>query len=227
VARPPGLTRVRAAWALAALLTAHLALSGAAGGQSEPTYPKPVGLLNDFAGVISGADRDSLDLLLARLQRQSRIQFAVVTMKSTAPLEPAEYKTQLFRQWGIGQKGQDTGLLMLVAIDERQVWFETGYGLEGVLPDGLQARIARQRMVPAFRQGDYGGGILAGVNSVIAVLHGAGLTELEGSEAMETPRRRGPPRDLFIAIVTMIAIFALVNALRGPRGPMGRRRYRS
>ena len=87
----------------------------------------------------------------------------MLTVRTTAPLDPSTYKVKVFERWKLGQQGKDNGLLMLVAIEEHDVRFETGYGVEGTLPDGLQSRIFRELMAPRFRAGDFSGGIIAGV----------------------------------------------------------------
>ena len=87
------------------------------------------------------------------------MQFAVLTLRSTAPLDPIQYKTEAYQRWFQGNR---TSLLLLVALEERKIAFETGYELEGILPDGLEARIIRDEMTPRFRAGDFAGGITAG-----------------------------------------------------------------
>ena len=128
-----------------------------------PAIPAAVGFVNDHARKLDETTRARLEAFLDQLKRKTGAEFAVLVMPSTAPVSPSEYKVAVFQRWGLGRKGQDDGLLMLVAIEEREVRFETGYGLEGTLPDGLQSRIFRAEMAPRFRAGDYAGGITAGV----------------------------------------------------------------
>jgi uncharacterized protein len=129
----------------------------------DTTIPRYEGYVTDRAGIIDGDSRAKLEAFLDQLQKKTGVQFAVLTVPTTAPRDPAEYKTMVFRRWGIGASGKDNGLLLLVAIQEHRVWFETGYGLEGVLPDGLQSRIIREELTPRFRAHDYPGGITATV----------------------------------------------------------------
>ena len=79
------------------------------------------------------------------------MQFAVLVVPTTAPLDPIAYKTEAYRRWF---RGHRNSLLLLVALEERRIAFETGYELEGVLPDGLEARVIRREMTPRFRAGD-------------------------------------------------------------------------
>jgi len=151
--------RVRAtARRLACLAALALACVASAAAQDEP-----VGYVNDVAGVMSERGRARLEAFLDQLERKTGAQFAVLTVKTTAPFVPERYKVRVFERWGLGRRGEDDGLLMLVALDERVVRFETGYGLEGTLPDGLQSRIFRNEIRPRFREGDYEAGIVAGV----------------------------------------------------------------
>src|SRR5205823_14757264 len=96
-------------------------------------------------------------------QKKTRADVAVLTVLTTAPESPDEYKVRVFEKWKIGKKGEDNGLLMLLAVQDHALRFETGYGLEGTLPDGLQSRIFRLEMAPRFRDGDFAGGLTAGV----------------------------------------------------------------
>ena len=149
-------------WMIVAALGLAIPIARAA--DDEPKIPAPVGFVNDVAGVIDEPTRAKLEAFLDQIKRKTgSVDFAVLTVKTTAPLDPSTYKVRVFESWKLGEKGQDDGLLMLVAIDEREVRFETGYGLEGALPDGLQSRIFRELMAPRFRENDYSGGIVAGV----------------------------------------------------------------
>jgi uncharacterized protein len=150
------------------LVVAALTLSGLSPARAQvasegPPIPAAVGFVNDHAGKLDESTRARLEAFLDQLKQKTGVQFAVLIMPSTAPVSPSEYKVAVFQRWGIGRQGQDDGLLMLVAIEEREVRFETGYGLEGTLPDGLQSRIFRNEMAPRFREGDYAAGITAGV----------------------------------------------------------------
>src|SRR5439155_10771851 len=190
-----------------------------------PPIPQPVGFVNDQAQVMEESQRAQLEAFLDQVRRKTGAEFAVLTMKTTAPATPSEYKVRVFERWGIGQKGQDYGLLMLVAIGEREVRFETGYGLEGVLPDGLQSRIFREEMAPRFRDGDYGGGIIAGVLACatrIAAEKGVTL-EWDGRELRYRARERRLPSWLPWMLVFPRWFIAMV--IRGSGGGSGRRRW--
>jgi len=147
----------------------------------------------------------------------------VLTLRTTAPLDPLQYKTEAYRRWFQGNR---TSLLLLVAIEERKIAFETGYELEGILPDGLEARIIRTEMTPRFRTGDLAGGITAGalkVSSLIAKDRGVTL-EWDGRELRYSRDRGGGgefPRALVVFVVAMI-LFGMIPQMLGG-GRRGRR----
>lgn len=192
-----------------------------------PPIPEPVGYVNDAAGVLSEPQRAKLEAFLDQVHEKTGAQFAVLTMRSTAPVEPSEYKVRVFEKWGIGDRDRDDGLLMLVAIEERQVRFETGYGLEGVLPDGLQSRIFRDDMAPSFRNGDYDTGIANGVVACAArIAAEKGVTlEWDGRELRYSRKsgRRGLPPALIVMLLAFLFLWIVV-AVRVQRHPASRRR---
>ena len=187
------------------------------------------GFVNDRAGVLDEPTAAKLEAFLDQLRRKTGAEFAVLVVRSTAPLDPNDYKVRVFERWGLGRRGVDDGLLMLVALDQRAVRFETGYGLEGVLPDGLQSRIFRQQMAPAFRQGDYAEGITAGVLACaqrIAADKGVTL-EWNGRELRYRERSgRGLPWWVLLLIVILfwIIVTSVARGGGGGWGPYPRRR---
>jgi uncharacterized protein len=191
---------------------------------TEAPIPEPVGYVNDAAGVMDQPSRAKLEAFLDQVQKKTGVQFAVLVVKSTAPLTPSEYKVKVFERWGIGQKGEDNGLLMLVALDEREVRFETGYGLEGTLPDGLQSRIFRNTMAPRFQAGDFAGGITQGVVTcagIIAKEKGVAL-EWDGRELTYSNddgggSHGGSKVSLLLALFLYIAIVSIVMRMRMAR----------
>ncbi|HKQ57822.1 MAG TPA: TPM domain-containing protein [Candidatus Eisenbacteria bacterium] len=228
-----GRRRARFAWAfgLAMLLTGAIAVSARAQDSTgTPGIPPPVGFVNDRADKLSDTDRAKLEAFLDQLKQKTGAEFAVLIVPTTAPITPSEYKVQVFNRWGLGKKGEDNGILMLVAIEERQVRFETGYGLEGVLPDGLQSRIFRNEMAPRFRDGDWAGGVTAGVLACatrIAAEKGVTL-EWDGRELRYTSRRpQGFITTRMIAlgfILAFVLLMVILNSKISGPGPPARRR---
>ncbi|HEV2276160.1 MAG TPA: TPM domain-containing protein [Acidobacteriaceae bacterium] len=149
--------------------------------------PAPSNYVNDFAGVLSPATRQSLDDLCAEVDRKAHAQIAVVTIKSLEG-EPIEnFATALEEKWKVGPKGSDRGLLVILATDDRKWRIEVGYGLEGILPDGKVGVIGRA-MVPYLREGDYDQAVSLAVNQVAQTIAAdAGVTLNAGPP-------RGPPQ---------------------------------
>ena len=136
--------------------------------QKTIEFPKPVGYVNDYASILSEQDIQSVTTYIQELQEKTTAEVAVVTMKTVAPYDINDYAVKLFEKWGIGVKGNDNGVLILLALQERKVRIEVGYGLEGILPDGLAGQIIRRTMIPYFKQENYRQGI---INGTIAVIH--------------------------------------------------------
>jgi uncharacterized protein len=132
--------------------------------------PKPAGRITDLANIIDSATESELDSRLDELERKTSSEVAVVTVPSLDGVPVEDYSVRLFKAWGIGQAKTDNGVLVLVAPNEREMRIEVGYGLEGILPDGLAGQIIRENFTPRFRDNDYSGGIRDGVGRVIDVV---------------------------------------------------------
>ena len=132
--------------------------------------PTPVGKVNDFATVLTAEQRAALDAQLADLERTTSAEVAVVTVSSLDGRTVEGYATELFNTWGIGKKGRDNGVLILVSVGDRTMRIEVGYGLEGVLPDGLAGTVIRETFRPRFRENDYPGGILQGTTRIVEII---------------------------------------------------------
>ena len=186
--------------------------------------PALTGAVTDTAGVISEANREAIARLSDRLQQTTGDVLVVATVRTFKPeADIRSYAVKMFQNGGrgIGIKGKDNGVLVLLAVDDRQVWIEVGYGLEGYITDGFSGETSRQTMVPYFKQGDFGGGLLAGSQRLaVRVAEGQGKTL--GDDV--APRRaRDRDRDVGIPIPWPIIIFVLLIIIsRMMRG--GRRR---
>jgi len=215
----------RTSWIPCALATASAA---DAVDSTIAGIPEYVGYVNDHAGVLDEPTRARLEAFLDQVQKKTGAEFAILTVPSTAPLEPSEYKVKVFEKWKIGKKGEDTGLLMLVAVSERQVRFETGYGLEGTLPDVLETRIFRELMAPSFKQGDMAGGIVAGTLECARRIAAEKQVTLEwdGRELRyDEPARKRDRIPFWVVLILFLVISMVISAInRGGGGP--RRGYR-
>jgi uncharacterized protein len=137
---------------------------------AAPNFPALTGRVVDQANVIPPAKRVDLDVKLADLEVKSGIQLVVATVSSLDGEEIEPYANALFRNWKLGQKDKNNGVLLLVAPKERRVRIEVGYGLEGTLTDALSKVIITNAIAQRFKTGDYGDGVTRGVDDIITVL---------------------------------------------------------
>ena len=149
--------------------------------------PAPSNYVSDFAGVLSPGTVRGLNALCAQVDRQAHAQIAVVTIKSLDG-EPIEnFTTALEEKWKVGAKGTDRGVILVLATNDRKYRIETGYGLEGILPDGKTGNIGRT-MVPYLRQGDYDRAVATAVTQIAqTIATDAGVT-------LTASPTRGPPQ---------------------------------
>lgn len=134
-------------------------------------FPAPQGFVNDFANVLDQRSKAELQVIADQLREDQGIELAVVTVSSTNPLDPKEYTTAIFNEWGVGGP-EDSGLLMLLAVAEGAIEVEPGYGLEGVLPDGLIGAVIDQEGLPHFINRNYSAGLVAMARAYATILAG-------------------------------------------------------
>ncbi len=148
--------------------------------------PAPSNYVNDFAGVLSPGTEQALNALCTQVDRQAHAQIAVVTIK-TLDGEPIEnFTTALEEKWKVGTKGTDRGVILVLATNDRKYRIETGYGLEGILPDGKTGNIGRS-MIPYLRQADYNQAVTTAVNQIAQTIAADAGVKLTASAP------RGPP----------------------------------
>ena len=155
--------------ALLTLLAAASILLLAASAWAQ-TFPALTGRVVDAADIIPADAEARLDQKLAALQVQSGRQLVVATLPSLEGYEISDYGYRLGRHWGVGNKEKNDGALLIVAPNERKLRVEVGYGLEGILTDGLSSIIIQETIVPKFKAGDMAGGIEAGADALITQL---------------------------------------------------------
>lgn len=131
---------------------------------------KPTGFVNDFAGILSVQEKQDIEAKLVNLQKGTGFEVSVATVKSLGGDSIEQYAVKLFEEWGIGVKGKDNGLLILVAPNEHEMKIETGYGTGAVVTDLQSGNIIRTVMIPAFKQGKYGVGISDAVDALTAII---------------------------------------------------------
>ena len=126
---------------------------------AEVEFPKYNGYVNDLAGVIEAENIAKLNILANKLKENTGAEIAVVTVRSTYPLDSKSYATQLFEKWGIGKKEKDNGLLILFVKNQKRIEVEVGYGLEGMITDGFAGEVLDKYAIPAFKDKNYGRGL--------------------------------------------------------------------
>lgn len=122
-------------------------------------YPQPTGFVNDYAKVMQASEVKKTEELCRQLEKKTGAEIAVVTVQTTSPLDSKTYAVEMFQKWGIGKKGKDNGLLILLAMNEKRVEIEVGYGLEGTINDAKAGEILDQFAVPQFKEGKFGEGL--------------------------------------------------------------------
>ena len=190
--------------ALLALLVVLLCLATAA--IAEPKFPPLTGRIVDEAALLSAEDERAIEQDLKALEEKSTDQLVVYTTRSLQGYEIADIGYRLGRFWQIGQKGKNNGVILIVAPTERKVRIEVGRGLEPQLTDAMSKLIIENAIMPAFRRGDFPGGIKAGVRDIRDVL----LGEAEAvKERARTAKSRSSPGGGTLAL-TILVIFIVM-----------------
>ena len=149
-----------------------LLLAGTVLAFAEPPIPALTGRVVDQAGILDRSTVDAITSQLAGYESSTGNQVVVVTLSDLKGYPIEDWGLALGRSWGIGQKGKNNGVLLIVAPKDRELRIEVGYGLEGDLPDATANTIIDSEIIPAFKRGDMQGGVRAGVNAILAALGG-------------------------------------------------------
>jgi len=193
---------------------------------AQPLPPELTNPVNDFANVIEPASEAELEQRILSLKSASGDVVVVATIDTFAPYaDVREYAVKMFenRGKGIGAKGKDNGMLVLLAVKDRRVWVEVGYDLEQFVNDAFAGEVSRAEMAPHFARGDYGQGLLAGVTRIIGrIAQGRGITlsNVPVPTAERTPTITFSPWLILAIIIFLI----LMNSGGGRRSRMQRRR---
>ncbi|NOZ45225.1 MAG: TPM domain-containing protein [Chlorobi bacterium] len=192
------------------------------GAQEIPNPMSPPRLVNDFAGFLSSNETASLEQQLRQFNNETSTQIVIVIVKSLDGADKAMYATELAEKWGIGQKGKDNGLLILVKPnynnEKGEVFIATGYGLEGVVPDAIAKRIVENEILPNFKQGRNYQGLQAAVNTLMSLTKG----EFTADEYRKKTKRQSG-RSLFpiFFILFIIIISSIGGGRRGRHHTVG------
>jgi len=157
--------------------------------------------VTDLTGTLNHEQRTALEQTLAEFESRKGSQIAVLLVPTTKPEAPVEYGVRVFDSWKLGRKGVDDGVLLVVAKNDRKLHLEVGYGLEGILPDAIAKRIIENDVVPRFKEGDFYGGVRAGVDRIMRVVEG---------ESLPPPIARGHPQAEGFPVGWIIPLFFLV-----------------
>lgn len=199
----------------------------AAIGAAEPPVPAPQGWVTDLAGVLDASTTTRVTRLIEELQARTGAEIAVVTVRSTAPLDDFTYAMKIADAWRPGRKKEDTGVVFLLAISDRKLRILVGYGLEGILPDGLVGQIEDEEIVPSLKAGRIDEAVWQGVAALasrIAASRGVTLTGVPPPRARAAPGL--PPWAVVVLLLLFVAVFgALVLYRPGPGVRRRRGRY--
>jgi uncharacterized protein len=188
---------------------------------------RPTGYVTDLAGIVQPQAKNQLEAMALELEQKTGAQMAIVTVKSLEGEDIDTYASNLFKQLGVGQKKQETGVLLLVAPNERKYRVEVGYGLEPVINDA-RAGDAGRLLVPYFRQGDYSSGIVAAAASLAKYIADDKGVTLTGMPQVKQVRHADGDGigGLWIWIILGIILFVVLSgrggsSSAGPRGGAG------
>ena len=183
---------------------------------------KPTGYVNDFAGVLDASSSESIRNICRQIDQKAKAQIAIVTIHSLDGADIEGYASDLYKAWGIGPKSSNRGVLILLAINDRQRRIEVGYGLEPILPDGKVGGFGRET-VPLLRQNQYGPAVLLMTQRVAGVIAAdAGIT-LEGPEPPRPPPDERPANGpsagaIFLGIVIVLIVLSVLSRAGGGGG---------
>jgi uncharacterized protein len=200
------------------LVVCALPCALATAARTQPAPPSLTAPVNDFANVIDDSSEREMDRRIRALQAASGDVVVVATVPTFKPYaDIEEYAVKMFENGGrgVGNKGKDNGLLIVVAVEDRRVKIEVGYDLEQFITDGFAGQTIRDEMTPQFRSGNYGAGLLAGTTRIInRIAEGRGVT------LQDVPRQTPPPRSTgggFPWWILVLIIIALANSRRRRR----------
>ncbi len=212
---------------LFAVLTLLFLLPGITGAGSNtviPPRPNPPRLVNDFAGILRPEEIKELEHTLDTFARNTSTQIAVVIVPDLGGMDPNMYAFEILDKWGIGQKGKDNGVVVLVKPkmsehDRGQVAIQVGYGLEGVIPDATAKLIIENEMIPHFKENDYFHGIWSGIDTIMQLARGE-FTAEEYKENIENGQLIAG-----LVLFILILIFVIYGMIKGKGGSGGSRTY--
>ena len=152
-------------------------------------YPRPKAWVSDFANVISPGEESKINAIAAEVKQKTGAEIAVLTVRNLNGADIESFAGALFKEWGIGQRGRDNGVLLVVAVEDRRMRIEVGYGLEPILPDGMAGEVRDQYMAPDLRKNNYGAGLLRGTIAIAGIIANDAGVMITGVERRPVTRR--------------------------------------
>jgi uncharacterized protein len=180
--------------------------------QNIPERPVPPRLVNDFAGMLTCEETGILESRLVSFNDSTSTQIAIVTVPTLDGYAPSDYAQRLGEKWGIGKKQLNNGLLILVkpktADSKGEVFIAQGYGLEGAIPDLTCSDVVNNEILPAFREGDYFGGLSNASNTLMSLARGEYSAAEYSSKAKKGGGKDSPAGLIIIIVVIVIAVIS-------------------
>jgi uncharacterized protein len=180
-------------------------------------FPVPRGAVNDYAHVIYPDVKTKMENLSREVLDKTGTSIVVAVMPTIGENDVRAYTNELYRKWGIGEKGKDKGVLIFLAVKEKQVRIEIGYGVEGILPDGLVGEILDESFMPAAKAGDYAAGLYNTQAAVAAVIAKDAHVTLAGNLPVELPRTKKEKSRVNIVTIILI-VLAFIVLMATPQG---------
>ena len=198
---------------VALLVAAFFALLGTNSQGAEVIPPKPDRYFNDYADVVSKSAAQRFNEELAQFERETSDQIVVAIFpKMQSDSDIADYTQRVAQAWGVGQKERRNGVVLFVFVQDRKMFIQVGYGLEGALPDITAFDITEYRMKPLFRNGDYEGGLATGIDSIFKAIRGE--YKGSGNTVAERNRRGGGAPSFLFFIIFLIALIVISRIMR-------------
>jgi uncharacterized protein len=201
---------------LSSFVLGWMILMAAVSAPAEPIASlSPTNYVNDFAGVLSSSTVTRLNDLCLQVDQKAHAQIAVVTVKSVDGQDVVSYAVALYQKWGIGAKGKDRGVLILIATQDHKYWTNVGYGLEGILPDGKVGGFGRE-MVPLLKSGNYNGAATLITSRVSTVIAQDADVTLDNQPQVRpaSPRPQSSPGAGRAVILLLVFFFVVLPILR-------------
>lgn len=183
-----------------------------AGGFAQDYPAKPNTLVNDYTGTLSEVQKQQLEQKLVAFDDSTSTQISIAIIKSVGQYDINEYALGLGRSWGVGGAKKNNGVIIVVSLGDRKISMQTGYGLEGALPDIITKRIIENEIKPYFKEGDYYGGLDAGTTAIIKYTKG----EYKNDNPKAAKKDNGSA--IFIILVIIIVIIIIVRRGGGSGG---------